>query len=39
VIEHVRSSGLGDFATLGELAANGELEQAVRGTGPDILSV
>jgi predicted deacetylase len=39
VIEHVRSNGLGDFATLGELAANGELEQAVRGMGPDILSV
>lgn len=39
VIEHVRANGLGDFATLGELAANGELERAVRGTGPDILSV
>jgi len=39
VIEHVLTNGLGDFATLGELAANGHLEQAVRGTGPDILSV
>ncbi len=39
VIEHVRSHGLGDFATLGELVANGEIERAVRGTGPDILSV
>lgn len=39
VIEHVRANGLGDFATLGELAANGELERAVTGMGPDILSV
>ncbi|MCS6830559.1 MAG: DUF2334 domain-containing protein [Armatimonadota bacterium] len=39
VIEHVRANRLGDFATLGELAANGELERAVRGEGPDILEV
>lgn len=39
VIEHVRANELGDFATLGELAANGDLERAVRGTGPDILGV
>ncbi len=39
VIEHVRANRLGDFATLGELVANGELERAVRGTGPDILSI
>ncbi|MDW8105726.1 MAG: DUF2334 domain-containing protein [Armatimonadota bacterium] len=39
VIEQVRTQGLGNFATLGELVANGTLEQAVRGEGPDILEV
>ncbi len=39
VIEHARANGLGDFATLGELVTNGELERAVQGTGPDILSI
>lgn len=39
VIEHVRSNQLGDFATLGELAATGTIEQAVRAVGPDILTV
>ncbi len=39
VIEHVRSNGLGDFATMGELVADGRMDRAVRGEGPDILSV
>lgn len=39
VIEHVRANNLGDFATLGELVENGELERAVEASGPDILSV
>lgn len=38
VIEHVRANRLGDFATMGALVANGILDRAVRGDGPDILS-
>lgn len=37
VVEHVRANGLGDFATMGELIASGEMDRAVRGTGADIL--
>lgn len=39
VIEHVRSKGLGDFATMGELIANGEMDRATQGMGPDILAM
>lgn len=39
VIEQVRSEGLGDFATLGELATDGTLERAAQSAGPDILKV
>ncbi len=39
LIEDVRAKNLGDFATLGELVANGELERAVEAVGPDILSI
>lgn len=39
VIEHAHSNGLGDFATMGELIANGEMDRAAQGTGPDILAM
>lgn len=39
VTEHVRANGLGDFATMGELIASGEIDKVVCGEGPDILEI